>query len=44
MMMREQNESDRAAGRPVSYAPHQFSEVPEHMKLDHGNVTWFMMN
>ncbi len=44
MAMSEQNVTDRAAGRPVSYQPDDFEAAPEHFGLGHNAVISYLMN
>jgi hypothetical protein len=40
--MQEQCAADRAAGRPVSYQPHDFEAVPDQCGLGHNTVISYL--
>lgn len=41
-MMEQQNTADRAAGRPITYQPHEFAAVPDRFLISHNAVILYL--
>lgn len=41
-MMEQQNMADRAAGRPTTYQPHEFTAVPDRFLIGHNAVISYL--